>query len=100
MNTNEEFCSIVRTRLKNHSLGTRYYTPDFKAYFTLFVFTTVLENESIELFIQLLFSVYGGEVDCFQTSNDGAHYVELKTSRVIETEKQDVNFRRYVRQLL
>ena len=70
-------------------------------YFNCIILLAVLEDEteSIELFIQFLFSVYGGEVDCFQTSNDGAHYVELKTSRVIETEKQDVNFRRYVRQL-
>jgi len=38
--------------------------------------------------------VFGGEVDCCE-KNDNAKYIELKTSRVIESAKQDSNFKRY-----
>lgn len=57
VNTNEEFGSVVRSRLEHHSL------------------------------------VYGAEVDCIDpTSPDENKYVELKTSRVIQAQRQYENF--------
>jgi len=37
--------------------------------------------------------VFGGEVDCCERDN-GSKYIELKTSRLIESSKQDTNFKR------
>ena len=43
--------------------------------------------------------VFAGEVDAMSiTSRDGkeqSHYVEMKTSRKIDSQRQEVNFKRY-----
>ena len=44
--------------------------------------------------VEMILLVYGGEVDCFETNGGKEKYVELKTSREIETPNQDRNFRR------
>ena len=64
LNTNQEFCCIVKTRLGGHSL------------------------------------LYGAEVDGVKTQskppwNNLEDFVELKTNRLIETNKQDNSFRRF-----
>lgn len=58
VNNNQAFVSVVRTRLKSHTL------------------------------------VFAGEVDCCERDNS-SKYIELKTSRLIESSKQDTNFKRY-----
>jgi len=40
-----------------------------------------------------MFVVFGGEVDCCERENN-FKYIELKTSRLIESSKQDSNFKR------
>lgn len=57
VNFNDQFCSVVRTKLGDHRL------------------------------------VFGGEVDCLDVTT--GQYVELKTSRRIETDRQNVNFKRF-----
>ncbi|XP_035828326.1 decapping and exoribonuclease protein isoform X2 [Aplysia californica] len=60
VNTNEGFCTIVRSRLESHSL------------------------------------VFGAEVDCEDPwRKQGNKYVELKTSRLIDTQRQHENFCRF-----
>ena len=49
--------------------------------------------------LRFLVTVYGGEVDCYQSVNGKQKYIELKTSREIETPNQDRNFKRQVEEL-
>ena len=44
----------------------------------------------------MLLLVYGGEVDCYRTVDGKRQYVELKTSREIDNQRQDANFKRYI----
>lgn len=62
-NNCEAFCTVVRSRLNDHSL------------------------------------VFSGEVDAVSTSSvngkDHSHYVEMKTTREIDNQRQDMNFKRF-----